>query len=245
MKNGDIYKTNNFGNIKIINYINSRNVLVEFVETGYLTRTCAVNIRKGGIKDVMRPSVYGVGYVGAGTYTSKSKTYGTWSNMIRRCYAKDSEFKYPTYMDCSVSEDWHNFQVFAEWYGNNYRDGYDLDKDLLVVGNKIYSSDTCIFVPPSINCFTVNQVRSRGDYPTGVHYNKRLNKYIAQCGSRDGTKRHLGCFLKPDQAYLVWRGHKLNLASEMKSEMDAIDKRIYNNVVTIINNSYKEIQSNE
>lgn len=237
MKNGDVYKTNNFGHLRVINYINYRNVIVEFVETKYSTRVYAINVIKGRVKDLMSPSIHGVGYIGIGEYTSRSRAYGTWDNMLIRCYAKELAVRYPTYKDCSVQVEWHNYQNFAEWYKKNYVEGYDLDKDLLVVGNKIYSADTCIFLPPNMNCFTVNPVKSRGDYPTGVHYNRRLKKYIAQCSNGNGTKKHLGCFTTPQQASSVWVDYKLQLADKMKAEMDGIDERIYPNVVTIINNS--------
>lgn len=237
MRSGEIYKTNKNGYLKVVNYTNNKDVIVEFIDTGYQTKTQAVYIRDGVVKDPMRPSMYEVGYRGTGIYTSKSKSCKIWEGMLCRCYSKKSLKENPTYRDCSVSKDWHNFQVFAKWYEQNYVEGYHLDKDLLVVGNRVYSQDTCVFVPPKINSFLTNSAASRGEYLIGVCYDKRDKKYVAQCGNVGGIGRNIGYFTDPQLAHMAWRGYKLQLALGMKPEMDAIDERIYPNVVTIINNS--------
>lgn len=238
MADGEVYKTSNFGQLKVLKYIDACNVVVQFVDTGFKTTARASSIRNGEVKDRMSPSKYGVGYIGVGTnYTSKSRAYGIWCNMIRRCYSPKSLEMHPTYRGCSVDKDWHNFQVFAEWYGQNYKDGYQLDKDLLVVGNKVYSEDTCVFVTPKINLFITDSAAKRGCCPIGVSYHRRSNKYVACCNSGGGRQKHLGHFTCPDLAHLKWKGYKLSLALEMKPEMDIIDKRIYHNVVTILNNT--------
>lgn len=235
MKNGDIYKTNKYGNLKVVNYIDCRNVIVEFIDTCHMTTTQSVNIYKGNVRDPMRPSTHGIGYLGVGVYNSRYRAYSIWTLMLYRCYSKKSLERNPTYVDCSVSKDWHNFQNFAKWYEGNYRDGYELDKDLLVVGNRVYSEGTCVLVPPKINCFITNRSTSSAKGTIGVTYRREINKYVARCGDGDGSKKHLGHFDSNHQAHLAWRSHKLQLAGEMKSEMDLIDERIYPNIVTLIN----------
>jgi hypothetical protein len=237
MEVGEIYKTNNYGDLKVVNYINNKNVIVEFIDTGYQKTTNTTNIKGGGVKDLMMPSVQGVGYIGVGAYTERFRAYKAWGSMLMRCYCQKYSERQPTYRGCKVDEVWHNFQNFAKWYEHNYRDGYQLDKDLLVVGNRTYSADTCVFVPSSINSFTSDHAASRGDHPLGVHYVKSFNRYVAQCNIGGGRREYLGCFTNPELAHMVWRDRKLSLALGMKPEMDAIDERIYPNVVTIINNS--------
>lgn len=125
------------------------------------------------------PKIYNIGYLGIGKYTggSKNKIYRTWYNMFQRCYCEKYLKKNKTYIGCSVDERWHNFQVFAEWYEQNYIYGFVLDKDILVKGNKIYGPDTCCFVPSQINKLFVNRKTMRTNLPIGVHYNKINNNY--------------------------------------------------------------------
>lgn len=110
-------------------------------------------------KDVFTPSVQGVGFMGEGKYTScenrrNTLAYSRWSGMLARCYSEAFQKRNPTYIGCSVAAEWHNFQVFAEWfYKNHPGDGneYCLDKDIRIPGNKIYSPEACSFVTRAEN----------------------------------------------------------------------------------------------
>jgi len=146
-----IYPTNKAGDLRIIKYVNSLNVFVEFLLTGFTTKANSSDITKGEVKDRMHPSICGVGYIGKGTYKSSenkknTKQYKAWKNMIERCYNETIRESVPTYIDCTVCEEWHNFQNFARWMDENYIEGCELDKDIKVTGNKVYSPDSCIFV---------------------------------------------------------------------------------------------------
>ena len=102
---------------------------------------------------------------------SKNKmieSYIIWRSMIVRCEDEKYKEKYPTYIGCSICEDWHYFSTFKTWFNENYIDGWHLDKDLLIKGNKVYSPDTCCFLPSKINvCLTKNNSH-RGSLPIGV-----------------------------------------------------------------------------
>lgn len=109
--------------------------------------------------------------------------------MMRRCYDPKYHEKEPTYKGCEVCKEWLNFQMFAEWY---YKNHYEiegqricLDKDILLKGNKIYSADTCIFVPHRINSLFVKSYKLRGELPIGVSYHKRDKKFRADCSVYD------------------------------------------------------------
>lgn len=107
-------------------------------------------------KDRLAPSVYGIGFMGEGRYKASinyktTRQYETWKSMMRRCYSSVSLKARPTYRDCTVCDEWHNFQNFAKWFDNNYIKGYELDKDIKVNGNKTYSPCTCMFVSPADN----------------------------------------------------------------------------------------------
>jgi len=153
---GTIHKTNNFGDLKITKYHNYKTVDVEFLTTGYKTTSRAFAIKSGGVKDRILPSVCGVGFIGDGGFKASVKrvtttSYQCWVGMIKRCYSDLSLAKHATYEGCTVCDEWHNFQVFAKWFDDNYIVGMALDKDILVDGNKKYSPSTCLFVSQSEN----------------------------------------------------------------------------------------------
>ncbi len=156
---GGIFPTNKSGNLEITKYINANSVEVAFCDTGFETVARMTSIRNGSVKDFLRKSVFGVGFVGVGEHKVKldgkiSDSYRCWSGMLGRCYSVSESAGNPTYKDCTVHPDWHNFQTFAKWYHENYpNDGgrYQLDKDILVEGNKIYGPETCMFVSHKAN----------------------------------------------------------------------------------------------
>jgi len=153
---GTIWNSKTYGVFEIIDYIDSTKVLVRFLETGYETTTTLGNIKKGSVKDKLHASVRGVGYIGEGKYTSKVKGVTTkacelWRSILQRCYDEGHIKKNPTYRGCTVAEEWHNFQNFAKWFETNYVEGYELDKDIRVEGNKVYGPNTCMFVSKQKN----------------------------------------------------------------------------------------------
>lgn len=116
----------------------------------------------GRVKNNFKPTMYSKGYLSYGIHKGikeDSKKYETWRNMFNGCYDKISLQRRPTYSDCYVSEEWHNFQNFGDWFDKNYIKGYHLDKDLLYFGNREYSKDKCIFIPPKINTFISNYLK--------------------------------------------------------------------------------------
>lgn len=154
-----IYPTTKSGNFEIIEYISSKDITVRFLETGYITKIKSSKISSGEFKDRLRPSVEGVGYLGDGEYKASykgkhSEHYTRWKAMLQRCYNERFLESNPHYKGCTVCPEWHNYQNFAKWFDENYpQDGkdYDLDKDIKVAGNRVYSPDTCLFVTPIEN----------------------------------------------------------------------------------------------
>ena len=151
MAEGEVYPSKNYGDMEVVEYVSAIKVLIRFVNTDYTKYAEASNIRKGEVKDITAPSVCGVGYVGIGSYASDHFSYKRWNNMLERCYGPGHEVKFPHYIGCTVVPEWHNFQVFAAWFDDNYVEGYELDKDIKVPGNRVYGPDTCIFVTQAEN----------------------------------------------------------------------------------------------
>ncbi len=206
---GKIYETNNFGKLVVLEYINSKNVIVEFLATGYKVTTQAVNIKKGNVKDYLKPTVYSIGFMGNGKYSNKThpKFYKIWHKMFERSYDPKRHERQPAYIGTSVYIKWHNFQVFAQWCEDNYIEGYELDKDLLQEGieNKIYSPQNCVFLPKSINSFMTNKSSNNTTGFTGVWFNKQKRRYATQTYCFI-TKKHLflGCFIDKEEASRVY-----------------------------------------
>ena len=174
---GSIHESNNFGFFEVIRFYSWRKVKVKFVDTGFVTHTTARNVNCGIVKDKMKPTVCGVGFIGDGDYLSGSfgrsnKRYNVWSDMLSRCYNKKTQEKQPTYKECSVSPIWHNYQNFAAWYElNSIGNGEDehLDKDIKINGNKIYSPDNCLLVTRSDNNIKSHAKQYTLKSPCGDH----------------------------------------------------------------------------
>lgn len=50
-----------------------------------------------------------------------------------------------------MCKEWHMYENFYKWFKDNYIEGFSLDKDIAIEGNKEYSPTACAFVPQSVN----------------------------------------------------------------------------------------------
>lgn len=175
MKVGDILSSNACGDFKIINIESFKRVHIEFLLTGFRAVVRTDSALKGTVKDKLYPSVHGVGFVGVGEFkTSESginnKAYLTWQRMLGRCYDPNNASR-KNYEGCSVCQDWHNFQVFAKWFYENYPaqciGEIHLDKDIIKKGNKVYCPDFCKFVSLSENVSHARAKTFFGISPSG------------------------------------------------------------------------------
>lgn len=157
--------------------------------------------------------------------------YKTWSAMLVRAYCPKWKEKRPTYDGVTVTQEWHSFMSFRAWWMKHQVDGWGIDKDLLVAGNKTYSPDTCLFVPTWVNCLMIDNGASRGDLPIGVSINKNcpINPYTAQ-GSFNGRVKALGRFTTPSEAHIEYISTKLTYIDSLRKELDAIDQRLYQSI---------------
>lgn len=198
------------GDLKILEYNSARDVLIEFLDTGYQTHAAITDIRHGcNIKDRLKPSVLGVGLVGDGNYAlqiNKVRTkYGSvWKKMLDRCYnPKHMSYKSYGAIGVHVCNEWLNLQNFAKWFEDNYIEGWQLDKDIMIKNNKIYSPDTCCFLPEEINKCFEKRASCRGDYPLGVIFDKRTKKYRASL-----ENKYLGQYETVEEAFLKYKTEK-------------------------------------
>jgi hypothetical protein len=176
-------------------------------------------------EDKKMNKVLGVGIYNRGEYKAKengkhTNEYACWHSMLQRCYDPKYQAKYPTYIGCTVYDEWLYFQNFAEWYNENYYEipllgKSQIDKDILVKGNKIYSPDTCVFVPGRVNSLFIKCDAARGEFPIGVYYAKRAKKFHARIRYGDGKNHHLGYFTSVEEAFEVYKVAKEKYIKEV------------------------------
>ena len=247
---GSINISNEGYEMKIIEYNGVRNIIIEFQDEYKAKITTNYQCFKdGNVKNPFHKSLYGVGYYGVGKYKSRDNNqesiiYKYWRSMINRCYNPYYINKELSYIDCYVCEEWHNFQNFAKWYEENYyevlNEVMQLDKDILIKGNKIYSPSTCIFVPQRINSLFLKCDKVRGEYPIGVSLKKANSKdrtindkLKVNCSIREDNKtkrKFLGYFPinKPFQAFTCYKTFKEKYIKQVADEYkDLIPQKLY------------------
>jgi hypothetical protein len=219
----------------IIDYKDCHNIVVEF-EDGYRIDTNYDVFTKGQLQSVYERRLCHVGFKGKGDYKFYAEgvvtpQYNRWRDMINRGYNNKLKQNHPTYQDCSVCEEWYNFQNFAKWYDENFyqieNEKMCLDKDILVKGNKIYSPETCCFVPHRINCLFSKRDNARGSYPLGVMYDSK--KYFSQCHDDNDKCVSLGKFNTVDEAFKAYKTFKESVIKIVAFKYkDKIPNNLYN-----------------
>ena len=236
---GKVCKSNLSGDFKIVKYNDTANVEIQFLNTGYETAVRLVCIKNGEVKDPYSPSVCGVGILGT-KYPSKvngrnTNEYMLWHSMLVRCYSDKSKKKHPTYEGCEVSDNFKNYEYFYEWCHNQIGFGNDgngnpfqLDKDLLIKGNKVYNESTCVFIPAEVNTLLVKSTASRGECLIGVSWHKRDKVFMATVSKNKGKQEFLGYFKTEIEAFNAYKTAKESFVKEQANKFKSqIDERAY------------------
>ena len=151
--------------------------------------------------------------------------------MLVRCYSDSSKKKRPTYEGCEVSDNFKSYEYFYEWCQNQIsfdNEGWHLDKDLLVKGNKVYSETTCVFLPNEINSLLNKREASRGEYLIGVSWYKRDMAFISRVCKNKGKSEYLGSFKTELEAFNAYKEAKETFVKEQAEKWKGkIDERAY------------------
>lgn len=232
---GEKLITNEGYEIEIIEYFTNKNITV-IIHDNYKTiikNRSYSDLKRGKLSNPYHKSICNKGFVGEGKYKvcvngKKTKSYDSWKSMLTRAYSEKSQERLPTYKGCTVAEEWCNFQNFAEWFEQNWKpfmEGWHLDKDILVKGNKVYSPETCAIVPSDINYLFTKSNKKRGDLPIGV--NRHLKKYRAQFRKNNKTV-YLGVFDTPEEAFQAYKVAKEGSLAEFAEEWkELISPKVY------------------
>ena len=232
---GKVCKSLNSGDFKVLKYNDAKDVEIRFLNTGFEAVVELGSIRKGEVKDRYLPSVHGVGIVGT-KYPIRvngviTKEYILWKTMLQRCYSDTSKKKSPTYEGCEVSDKFKSYEYFYEWCYKQVgfsNQGWQLDKDLLVKGNKVYSESTCVFIPSEINKLLVKSDKKRGKHPIGVYWCKKGKAFKAQVSRNKGESEHLGSYKTEIEAFNAYKQAKEAFIKEQANKWkDNIDIRAY------------------
>lgn len=238
---GEEFNTSSSGKCVVISYKDSANVTVRFIEHESVVISDIWTLKLGLVKNPNKPSIFGKGFIGIGEYTSRGcgRIYRTWYDMLKRCYCKKYQVRASTYKDVEVCEEWHNFQNFAEWcysqrtYHLKDIKGrvYQLDKDVLIKGNKIYSPYTCCFIPQEINGLFSKPNKTNKNYPSGIFYHKDRDRFTTKVICR-GKVTNLGYFKTAKEAFFSYKKAK-ELCIKQVAEFwkHQIDSNVYSALI--------------
>lgn len=181
----------------------------------------------------MEPVMCGIGYRGSENVDCTSESYLKWHDMINRCYNDKFHERQSQYKGCTVCEEWLNYSNFKVWCDKNKTAGMslDLDKDILFKRNKMYSPETCCFVPHAINTLFLNCKKNRGDFPLGVHFDKSKGKCHTEM-SFMGRRIELGTFETSESAFARYKEYKEDFIQDLAEQYkDVIPYKVYEAMV--------------
>ena len=215
---------NSFGSKMIITrYNGAKDLDIYFPEYNWVFEHAQYgNFKKGTIKCPYERRYYGKGFLGEGEYKVREngklkKEYLIWYSMLKRCYDPKYQERNSTYKGCAVEEYLLNFQYMGKWIEENYYEVSGeqmcLDKDILCKGNKVYSRETCIFVPQRINKLFTKRDNDRGNSPIGVTPTSSGN-YQVHCNDKNGKVVPLGTYSTKEEAFQVYKQYKEKVIKE-------------------------------
>lgn len=233
-RTGEKHTTNQGDKFTIIASNGANDCTIQFECGGTVKKIRYGNITKGSVDNPYKPTVCGVGFEGQGkfSFSQNKKAKSAWSSMLVRCYGNENNMKTPTYSDKEICNDWNCFQNFAEWFESNWKPYMDktwqLDKDILVKGNKVYSPDTCDFVPQELNLlFTTSKTGRK--LPLGVYSNG--NNFIAAI-TINNEYFYLGTDELPEETFKIFKvakeAHIKNMADKWRP---LLSERIYQGMI--------------
>ena len=234
------------GRVATVTSFTSRGQMMIMFEDGVEIPTTYNTFIEGKTKHPNTPTLYGVGYIGVGSYKPTengrhTKAYQIWVSMMGRAYNPAIKDELPTYENVVVCEEWHNFQNFAKWYEENYYevDGQrmEVDKDILSKSKglpaKIYSPETCLIVPRCINLIFTESFKDNG-LPKGVNYIKETNKYQSSVTVFNGkTKRRRKRFSSKEEAHQWYLKEKKKYLKEIANHYrEVLPDKVYQSLMT-------------
>lgn len=182
--------------------------------------------------------IFGVGFNDR-KYPSKidskhTPQYDAWRSMLRRCYSEEFHRKRPNYIGCLASDEFKTFSNFHDWFeSQNPIHGvkYQLDKDLIRKGNKIYCENNCFLLPLELNALLVRKENKRGELPIGVSKRNDRDKFVSQLSYHGGNKT-IGYFESEVDAFWAYKEEKERYIKLLANKHKyAISEKAYNALI--------------
>lgn len=213
--------------MRIVQYNVSKDIVVEFQdEYRAKVHTQYRMFAKGSVRNPYYPSVFNLGITGNKCPIKKidgkiTKEYLSWRSMIERCCDEEYKNKHPTYKNVTCCKEWLLYENFYKWIHSQenfekWLNGHqwNIDKDILVKGNKVYSPETCCLVPNNVNKLFTKCDSTRGKYPIGVCKSER--GFGAYCQNPfTNKKEHLGYHTTPIKGFQAYKKYKENLIKQV------------------------------
>lgn len=227
-KAGDIGYTNGGCQYKVIEYVGDSRYLIEFQDE-FKHRMIARGgrLQEGKIANPYFRGFNGQGYIGVGKYNSNltdNPGYSKWMSIWKRI-GQVGNPNFASYVHCTMDVRWESLQDFSEFYYNcpYKQDGWELDKDLIIPGNKIYGPDTAAYVPKELNTFLTKREKASG-LPKGVRENRvTFGAYL----HIDGKIHRIGNYQTPDLAYAAYKLEKEKDARRLADKYEGlVDPRV-------------------
>jgi hypothetical protein len=176
------------------------------------------------------PTTCGVGEYWDTVDGIRTPEYSTWKSIFYRSYSKAYLENKPTYVGCTVSPEWHCFQDFGVWTSGKIGWGlqdWQIDKDLLIKGNKVYGPDVCVMLPRKLNMLLVNRANARGSLPIGASKGRKEGCYRGSYKDFEGNSHSQG-FNSPEEAFMFYKINKERVIQEAAAlYRDQLDPRAY------------------
>lgn len=195
--------------------------LKAILKTNGGTKSCGCSFRGAKLSEVNKPNlsfdskkkVRGIGIIGEGQYPVKYVRQGvvkytlafeTWLTRLKSVVSVNYKKRRKGFKGVEVAEEWLNYQNFAKWFYEQvklYGKGGVVDKDLLFLGNKVYSPTTCCYIPQAINALFSMKSDTKGFYLKKGKYSVSVNI--------DGVRKYIGSYDDEDSAKIVYFQTKL------------------------------------
>lgn len=223
--------------MKIIKYNTNKDIIVEFQDEYHTTvKTRYKFFIDGTVRNPYGKSIFGIAIVG-NKYSTHTKEYKAWRNILDRCFDEKFKRAHPTYQNAACCKEWLLFENFYEWLHDQGNFGkwlngerWDVDKDILVKGNKIYSPETCCLVPNNVNKLFSKNDSCRGDLPIGVSV-KDGSFYISCHNPFTKKQKFLGYCDTSEKGFLLYKKKKesyIKQVAQIEYDKGNITKQCYN-----------------
>lgn len=229
---GKTFKTKSCGDVTLLEYKSYNKILVEFYNTGNKLWCSFSNLSRGLVYDVLAKNVAnGTGFIGIGKYkpTEHKLWHQKWAAMLSRCYdPNDNGYYAYGAVGVTVCEEWHEFQNFAAWCENreDFQKGWELDKDIILSGNKEYQPDKCCFVPARINSLIIKSENITG------YWSDKDRRWYFSYRNKEGEKIRKG-FMTQKEGQAWYAENKERVVKELAEIFkESLDKRAYEGLIS-------------